>query len=742
MGPTTGAAGALRVTVEVAEGMRMNLSQGRFAERLEYGERIRFKAAARRPKSFANPGSFDYGAWLAARGIYWQARLAPKTTIERMAGQCGGRFAGAVQGMRAAALKRIDALYANDDYRKAMMKGLLLGEASEIRRAWVEGFRQTGTYHALVISGSHVAFVAGVFLLYLRRFRYGETTVLVAACVTAWTYALVAGGDPPVTRTAAGFTLAAVARWHCRRVSLLHVLAVVAVIFVAMEPWQVAEAGFQLSFLAVAAIGAVATPWMDDYLSPAMQAAAACREPGETKVYARRAEVWLLELTLVAETISRATGWAGEKCRVWLGRALGIGLFLFGLFVVSAAIQLALALPMVAYFHRLSVTGLSANVLATPIITMAIPAGFLAVLTSWGWAAELAALMLDAGAGIVAWHGAWEPYWRMPDPPYWLALAWAVSTAALGVALVARKWCMAAFVVNLAILAVVVIHPFEARLEHGYLELAAIDVGQAESLHVALPNGGSMLVDTGGFAGPRGEQRTRLDPGEDVVSPYLWYRGIKRLETVAISHFHSDHCGGLRAVLRNFRPKELWVGRIPPDMRAEVQQWAAESGTKLRWWRMGERVKLGGVEFEALAPGEDVPERAASNNDSLVLRARFGRHALLLTGDIEKIVERQLVDSGSGLGAQVLKVAHHGSARSNLAEFLDSVQPAVALISAAGSDWMRLPSEKVVAALRAQKALVLRTDRDGLIWVRSDGRHLEPGTIRWTAPALARLDPF
>jgi len=94
------------------------------------------------------------------------------------------------------------------------------------------------------------------------------------------------------------------------------------------------------------------------------------------------------------------------------------------------------------------------------------------------------------------------------------------------------------------------------------------------------------------------------------------------------------------------------------------------------------------------------------------------------------------------LGAQVLKVAHHGSARSNLAEFLDAVQPAVALISAAGSDWMRLPSEKVVEALRARKALVLRTDRDGLIWVRSNGRHLEPGTVRWMAPGMARLDPF
>jgi competence protein ComEC len=135
-------------------------------------------------------------------------------------------------------------------------------------------------------------------------------------------------------------------------------------------------------------------------------------------------------------------------------------------------------------------------------------------------------------------------------------------------------------------------------------------------------------------------------------------------------------------------------------------------------------------------------EGAAQNNDSLVLRARYGRHGFLLTGDIEKIVERELVDSGVELGADVLKVAHHGSARSNLAEFLDEARPAVALISAAGSDWMRLPSEKVVAALRKRRALVLRTDRDGLVWVRSDGRRLEPGTMRWMPAGWSRLDPF
>jgi len=425
-----------------------------------------------------------------------------------------------------------------------------------------------------------------------------------------------------------------------------------------------------------------------------------------------------------------------------MGGCLQAGVLALELFMVSAAIQLALALPMVLYFHRLSLTGLSANVLATPVITMAIPAGFVAILTGWGWTAGGASWLLDAGTWIVACHGAWEPYWRMPDPPMWLSVCLAASTVALAAAMVARRWRAAAFGLNLGLLAVVVAHPFEPAVERGYLEVAAIDVGQAESLHIGLPDGRSMLLDTGGFAGPAGRQRTRLDPGEDVVSPYLWQRGVKRLEVVGISHFHSDHCGGLKAVMRNFRPRELWAGRIPDGMRGEVEEWAKAAGTRIRQWKRGERAVLGGVEFEALTGADQNGEGAAQNNDSLVLRARYGRRRFLLTGDIEKAVERALVDSGVIGRADVLKVAHHGSARSNLDEFLDAAQPAVALISAAGSDWMRLPSDRVVASLRERRAMVLRTDRDGLVWVRTDGQRLEPGTLRWMPPAWGRLDPF
>jgi len=254
------------------------------------------------------------------------------------------------------------------------------------------------------------------------------------------------------------------------------------------------------------------------------------------------------------------------------------------------------------------------------------------------------------------------------------------------------------------------------------LEITTIDVGQGDSILVVFPDGKRMLVDGGGIPSFSGHGQSRLDIGEDVVAPYLWDRSFRSIDVVALSHAHEDHIGGLPALVSDFRPRELWTGATPESASwREVCQRASAAGTVVRPLTAPARFAFGGAEIDVLAPAaEYTPASVPKNNDSLVLRLRFGRHAFLLTGDIERQVERTL----EGGRADVLKVAHHGSKTSTTEEFLDGVSPGFAIVSVGLDNSYGHPHPDVLDRLERHHVVVLRTDLDGMITLRSDGRRI------------------
>jgi competence protein ComEC len=704
---------------------------------LAYGDRVEVEARVRTPRNFQNPGAFDYKAYLARREIYWTATVASGAHPKVLSRNCGHPLLAALYAIRTYIVQRTEQFYPNDPYAVGILQALLIGESARLERVWAESYRRTGTYHAIVISGLHITVVAGVIVMLLRFLTMLKGNAQLAAALATWIYAGMCGWQIPVVRAAAGFTLFAVGRFFFRECRLVNLLAAIAIGFLVADPQGLTEASFQFSFLSVLALGVLAQPAAEATTAPLRNGLRDLADEGRDLHLAPRVAQFRIELRLIAETLYLA---ARIPMPVGLRALAMLTWMLFAAFetaLVSLTVQAGLALPMVTYFHRLSLTGITANILVTPLLTAAVPTGFVAALTGWAPFAWITLNLVKLSRIVADWHASAEPNLRVPDPPMWLAAAFALSLIA--VAVFRRRVLLLPVALSLAL---ILWHPFPPVFQPGTLELTMIDVGQGECLLVGMPDGRWMVIDGGGIPVFRNQRvKPRMEIGEDVVTPYLLSRSIRRIDYLVNTHQHDDHAAGLPALIRNFRPRELWAGATPesPVWKMLTEE-AARHSAVVRTLRRGHTESIAGVRITVLAPAADyTPRSAPSNDDSIVLRLDHGANCFLLTGDAERAVEARL--AADLQSCNVLKVGHHGSRTSTTEPFLEALHPAFALISAGSGNLFRHPHADVVKRLESHGTRVYRTDVDGLVTIRSDGVRLSVESWQ-VAESGMRLSPF
>jgi competence protein ComEC len=245
-----------------------------------------------------------------------------------------------------------------------------------------------------------------------------------------------------------------------------------------------------------------------------------------------------------------------------------------------------------------------------------------------------------------------------------------------------------------------------------------------------------MLVDGGGIPGDR------FDIGERVVSPFLWRKGIKRLDHLVLTHSHPDHLNGLKAVARNFKVGEFHESHRPAgdlsyrEFKRLIQPWTLQTV-----WLRGETLREGKVLIEVLHPAAPLSEEGRADNDlSMVLRIKLDEFSVLLAADIGAAAEEAVVKAVPDVAGLVLKVPHHGSRTSSSPLFLKTVGPKIAVISVGSGNRYGLPDEDVLARYENAGIRLFRTDRDGAVEITTDGRsisirtHENPGSL----PALNR----
>jgi competence protein ComEC len=716
-------------TLELAHHARARVSfyvrPGEQAPDLRYGRRFEVEGKLRIPRNFGNPDAFDYRTFLARQDIYWTLSAI---TLKPLDGNCGNKFDAAISALRGGALERIASLYHGDRYDTAMADAILLGENSGMERVWTDDYRSTGTFHAIVISGLHVAVLGAVLLLLLRLLFVPRIPATVLMLLAIWLYALVTGWHAPAIRSASGMTLFAIGSLFYRDRRMLNILAAVALLFVLFDPDQLFDASFQLSFLAVGFLAIFAVPVLEATSEPLKRATSGLRDAKRDPALDSRVAAHRVQLRLYAATARALFRLPIGISRVVVCTLVRVGVFFFDISFVSLVMQVGLALPMAIYFHRLSISGLSANAIVVPLLALVMPIGFLAIATNSHWIAAITALLLELSRRTVAWHANIEPNWRIPSPPLLLSIAICATLAAAAIGWKHRLTRNVSLAALAGLIALLIASPFRPVLDAGDLSMTAIDVGQGDSIFLTFPDGKTMLVDGGGFPKFGNREQSdrppiRMDIGEDVVAPYLWSRRVKRIDVIAISHLHDDHAGGVPALLNDFAVAELWVGVTPDcEIWRRIQDVARRRGTRVRRFWRGDAFPWGGTQLEVLEPTREyTPGAQPTNNDSGVLRVTFRSRSFLLTGDIEKPVENEVSSGDRWPHADVLKVAHHGSKSSSTPGFLDQVHPALALISDGWGNLYGHPHAVTLDSLRERHIAAYRTDLDGAVTIVSDG---------------------
>ena len=710
--------------IQVHSGIRIGIyaPESALMHAFEYGDRIRFPAKLRRPRNFRNPGSFDYTGYLADRGI---AALgsAKAENVERLPGFAGVRVAFWRSRMHRGIVAKVHELWPPRE--AALIDAMVIGEEAFIDRDTRIDFQRSGTYHVLVVSGMNVSILAFVIFWTLRRLRVTDipaTLLTVAFCVA---YAFITEVGAPVWRATLMCAVYLTTRLLYRDRAMVNALGAAALGLLVVDPRQLLTASFQMTFVCVLIVSAIGIPILERTAQLYKRALVNWESPDYAALLPPRVAQFRVDLQFIASRVELFVGesWSSRLVRGTAGLFLGAWELLF----ISAVMQMGLALPMAYYFHRATTIGLPANIIVVPLTQLMMPAAISALALGYisPWLARIPALVttfaIDGIAGSVRGLGALRlADLRVAMPPR-VMIAAALAALLLAIWAARRR---AAFVLAglAAILVASLALAFVAPPLHWHprvLEVTSIDVGEGDCTLLVTPQGRTLLVDSGGPIGPGASQ---LDFGEDVVSPYLWTRGLTHVDAVAVTHGHSDHIGGMVAILKNFKPKQLWIGLLPPSQGLEQVVATAQSlGVKVvRHWE-GDEIAFGGTTIQVLYPPRDAfVWDKPRNNDSMILRVNYEETSVLLEGDAEKQVERRTVARHHPT-ANLLKVAHHGSANATTTELVDAVRPQFAIISVGSGNSFGLPRMETLARLANAGTRVYRTDLAGATTFYLDG---------------------
>lgn len=654
---------------------------------IQYGDVIRADVKPRRPNSFKNPGSFDYERYLSRRGIRSVANIRSQD-IKKI-GEGGWRILRYIYSIRNEV--RVRAKGSLDKYLYPIFMAMIIGETGYLTNEIRDDFMYSGTTHILSISGSHLALVTffifnlvRIALLYLPSrllLRMGEYIIPSKAAAAATMmplifYTLITGSEVATVRSLVMAMIYLIAVLIEREDDILNALAFAAMAILIWDPNALWDISFQLSFVSVLYIGLILKHWSE-------------WRGGSDKGH--------------------------EEPSLW--KKIGSSLLLY--LMISAGAMIGTAPLVIYYFHQFSWVGILANLIVVPLVgILVLPLGLVSSFFTYLFGSSGFVFSALNNIALLIFYRTVQFFASIPFSDIHLSLSLS-SVILLSLLLIlstgsprsVRGWRSSFVAASLIFIFIFESGPIYDK--RGNIRVTYLDIGQGDSSLIEFPGGKVMIVDGGGQFGG-------LDLGRAVVAPYLWERGIRRIDYLVSTHPQLDHMGGLNYIIERFKIGEIWTNGTSrdTDFYRRFRHLIDVKGLTVRYPKRGMETDIyDDCRISALNPPDgQITDKL--NNSSIVLRIFCNGISFIFSGDIERKIEKDIVSLGSGFQGDIIKVPHHGSKGSLDYSFIAGVNPKVAVISVGRHNQYGHPAEEVMNAYKDIGAAVLRTDMDGAVSIK------------------------
>ena len=645
----------------------------------EYGDVLRIQGRLVKPIAKNNYGEFDYELYLAQRRIFTYVNIWQDKDIQKI----GEERINLLISFSVYVRNKIKGIIGNliDSPYDSLLIGMLLGEKTYLSPEVKDVFIESGIMHILAISGLHIGIITFALFVFFNFLHIPKRIKIISIIVILIMYASITGFRPSVVRASMMFSLLIMGKLINRRRNLYTSLFLAALIILLINPLILYDAGFLLSFIVTFFI---------IYLSPIFQ-----------------------ELFL--------------KIPDWIRKSLSVSIAAWlGIFPLSAY-----------FFYKVSLIAIITNILIVPLAGIAVILGFITFFMGL-ISIPLANLTANLNYYILTlitllaklFSSLPFSYIHIAQPSI-ISIFLYYSLIFLVIEISYRKIFPVKLKIKFIILtlsAVLIVIIVQIFYPLDNLKVNFINVGEGDCILIEAPKKCNILIDGGGTP------QSSFGVGNKIVIPYLRRKGIDKINLLILTHPHLDHLEGLLPILREFKVDMVLDTGLTCDIPEynEFISLIKNKNIPYHQAKAGENFIFGkNLEMLLLNPlnNYDCYDESDFNNASIVVKLFYKNSKFLFTGDIEEEAEKRMLIWQNILKSDILKVAHHGSLSSTSWEFLNEVDPIIAVISV-GKNNFGHPSPKIIERLQEKNIKIYRTDENGTIIIRTDGRKYFVKTLR------------